>query len=200
MNELENTQIAITSSNREHVSITPNRMKKNIKCLLLAYELGYRCDETGSVISPRSKSLKLYPNNHGYLHFSIRLNLETHYRLISRAIPVHRLQAYQKFGDDLFAPKIHVRHLNGKCDDNSYNNIEIGSASDNMMDKTKETRLHCAICASNRIRRFTDLEIENIKTFHDEIKSYKKTMEKFNISSKGALHYLLNIKYQTNKI
>jgi len=39
--------------------------------------------------------------------------------------------------------------------------------------------------------------MEIIRKFHDKYKSYKKTMEKFNITSKGSLHFILNNMYKT---
>ena len=175
-------------------------MSKAKRVLLFAYDLGYRCDANGNVTSPTGNILQLYGDGRGYLCFSVRMTTDIHYKPISRAVPVHRLQAYQKFGDRIFDKNIQVRHLNGVSVDNSWDNLDIGSVSDNMMDKTVETRMRCAIAASNKIRRFTDMEMDEIKSFHKEFGSYKKTMERFNISSKGTLHNMLNVKYQTTKI
>jgi hypothetical protein len=176
------------------------KLSKCAECLLLAYNLGYRCDDEGNVISPKDNNLKLYTNSTGYFCFSIRLNTDIHHRAVSRAIPVHRLQAYQIYGDKIFERGIHVRHINSNCLDNSRKNIGIGSASDNMMDKPLEIRVRCAVNASSTNRKFTDDEMGEIKTFYNECKSYHKTMEKFKIPSKGSLHYMLNRKYVTNKV
>lgn len=40
---------------------------------------------------------------------------------------IHRLQAYQKFGDKIYEDGIVVRYLNGDRYDNSYDNIGIGT-------------------------------------------------------------------------
>lgn len=172
-------------------------MNKAERCLRYAYELGYRCNENGEVISPLNRNLKLWSNKKGYLFFSVKLKTDLHYKPISKGIPVHRLQAYQKYGNEIFLSEKHIRHLNGLNIDNSVNNIGIGSVLDNIMDIPQEIRLSKAIHASTRTRKFTDIEMDEIKMFHEKNKSYKKTMEKFNISSKGTLHNMLNVVYQT---
>jgi hypothetical protein len=174
-------------------------MKKTNLILLHAYEIGYRCDEQGNVSSKKG-IINPYINSNGYLSFSVKVSPPIHHKLASKAVPVHRLQAYQKHGDEIFGENIHVRHLNGNPLDNSYDNILIGSVSENSLDRPKHLRIKNAINASNKIRRFTDSEILEIKKFHKENKStYKETMSKFNISSKGSLHYILNTEYVTNK-
>jgi len=171
-------------------------MNKTTQCLLHAYEKGYRCTPEGHVISPKETTLKLYKNQYGYCMFSISIG-EIHHKPISRAIPVHRLQAYQKFGDACFEKGIHIRHLNGVQDDNRVDNIGIGSVSDNMMDKLPEDRMRTAINASCKIRKFSDSEMADIRTFYANSKSYKNTMATFDITSKGTLHRILNTEYKT---
>lgn len=172
---------------------------KSRRNLLFAYEKGYRCDSSGNVSLSGKNSLKLYCGKSKYLCFSVKLTTEVQDKPISRAIPVHRLQGYQKFGYRIFEKGIHVRHLNGNCKDNSWENIGIGTVSENMMDKPEEARIRWAINASNKARRFTDDEMSQIREFHKIHKSYKKTMTEFNISSKGTLHHMLNVEYQTTK-
>lgn len=171
-------------------------MTKARKCLLHAYEKGYRCTPEGNIISPSGLSLKLYKNQDGYSMFSINI-AELHHKPMSRAIPVHRLQAYQKFGDACFEKGVHIRHLNSICDDNRIENIGIGSASDNMMDKLPEDRMKFSIQASSKIRKFSDSEMDAIRAFYAESKSYKNTMAMFNITSKGTLHRIINTEYKT---
>lgn len=174
-------------------------MTKTNLVLLHAYDLGYRCDDLGNVTSKKGQLIP-YTDSRGYLSFSVRIYPPIHHKKISRHLPVHRLQAYQKYGDKIFEKGIHVRHLNGNPLDNRVENILIGSASENMMDKPKEVRSWCAINASNSIRKFSNLEMIEIKKFHNEFKSYEKTMKKFNIGSKGTLHRILNVEYVTEKL
>lgn len=104
-------------------------------------------------------------------------------------IKCHRLQAYQKYGDMLYGEGMMVRHLNGDSLDNSWGNIAIGTNSENQMDIPEQIRLFRARYASSFMQKHNH---DDIISFYKENKSYKKTMEKFEISSKGTLHYILN--------
>jgi hypothetical protein len=128
---------------------------------------------------------KLYTNKNGYLFFSVRFNNIKH----PKNIPVHRLQAYQKFGDTIFDKNVVVRHLDGNPQNNSYENIGIGTQSENMYDIPKEKRIAHAKHASS----FNILyDAEKVKEFYYNCKSYKLTMEQFNIPSKSTLHNIIH--------
>lgn len=101
----------------------------------------------------------------------------------------HRLQAFQKYGNKMYEKGIMVRHKNGNPLDNSWDNILIGTASDNMMDIPEQIRIKKALHASSFLKKYNN---EEVVKFYKECKSYKKTMEKFCIPSKGTLHYILN--------
>ena len=103
-------------------------------------------------------------------------------------INVHRLQAYQKYGDKIFNKGIVVRHFDGNKLNNSWDNILIGTSSDNMMDIPEQIRIKKAKYASSFMTKYNHTEVVK---FYNSCKSYKKTMEKFNISSKGTLNYIL---------
>lgn len=104
-------------------------------------------------------------------------------------VSIHRLQAYQKFGDDIYEEGIEVRHLDGIRTNNSYENIEIGTSSDNKFDIPIEIR---KIKSSNANKKYSDELVLEIKEYYNSGHTYKETMEKFNISSKGTLSYIIN--------
>ena len=133
-----------------------------------------------------SKWSQLSLNNYnGYLCFTIKIDGKP------RKVKVHRMQAYQKFKDKIYEDNIVVRHLNGNSFDNTFNNIDIGSPSDNAFDRPKEDRIkHGRLAASFNIK-YPKVLIDEIKEFYNNCKSYKKTMEKYNISSKGTLWHIL---------
>lgn len=162
-----------------------DRNSKRSIALLLAFEKGYRITNEGKILNPEGKELKGNINK-GYLRFSIRLGDD---RI---NVSVHRLLAYQKFGERIFEEGQLIRHLNSNSLDNSWDNIGIGTHKDNMNDKPKEVRLKSAIYASSFIKKHN---YEEVKAYYNETKSYKKVMERFNISSKGTLNYILNSKY-----
>ena len=165
------------------------------KVLIEAYNKGYRVVNC-CVISPFSnKKLKLHIKKCGYYKFCCAALGNKRY-----TVEVHRLVAYQKYGDVIFQDGIQVRHLNGNGLDNSEDNISIGTQSDNRLDIPENIRLSSAITASNKIRKFTDLEVVEIKRDRYINKfTYKELMEKYNITSKGTLSYMLNNEYVTTK-
>jgi hypothetical protein len=149
----------------------------------IAFEKGYRIDEHGC-LSYKGRPLSGHISK-GYFMAGFRKKDGGAYNFSA-----HRLQAFQKYGDDLYKPGIQVRHLNSNPLDNSYKNIAIGNASENAMDKSPEKRMAAALIASSFIRKY-DRDI--VTKFHKESGgSYKKTMLNFGISSKGTLHFILN--------
>lgn len=152
------------------------------KAILKAYSKGYRATECGKIISPKGLERKLRVTRDGYRSFTISINGG------SIGITVHRFIAFHKYGTRIFSKNIHVRHLDNDPSNNSFDNIEIGSASDNMMDKPKEVRLSSAIFASSHIKKHNH---EEIIRYHNLVKSYKKVMNRFGIKSKGTLSFIL---------
>lgn len=164
-------------------------LSKQNEIVLAAYDKGYRVVD-GKAISPfRAEPLSLRISPSGYYGFCI--SYDGH----REGLFVHQLIAYQKYGKYVFSPEVEVRHLDNNKLNNLDENISIGTSSENQLDKPKDELKRCAINASTKIRKFTDKEMEKIRCFHRG--SYKETMEEFDISSKGTLHYILNTKYQT---
>lgn len=105
---------------------------------------------------------------------------------------VHRLQAFQKYGENLFDSGMEVRHLDGNKENNSYDNIVIGTHSENMRDIPEAIRYSKALYAASFLIRHDKIKI---RQYHfNNGSSYKKTMAEFNITSKGTLHFILNSK------
>lgn len=162
----------------------------------IAKEKGYYINDQGEAFS-KTKKLKLhyytpYPKSSIYYYFKVKVNNK------NVKIMVHRLQAYQKYGDELFNDGIVVRHLNGISTDNSVENIGIGTQQENMLDIPKELRVVRAKHASSFAQKHNHKEIYE---YYLKVKSYNKTMEKFNISSKGTMSYIINsmkIKHSLN--
>ena len=149
------------------------------------FERGYSIIDEGKVFNPKGRELKLGKTKDGYYSINLRLPKENPTRVF-----IHKLQAFKKFGDKVFEQAIVVRHLNGISTNNSWENIGIGSHSDNTMDIPKEVRIKRAKHAASFKK--VKYNKEKVKKFHSKDNSYKKTMKEFNISSKGTLCYLLN--------
>lgn len=148
----------------------------------IASKRGYVVTEEGVFLNP--KGLKLCSNYHqGYLTTKLKVDG----KLVR--LKAHRLQAFQKYGELLYNDATVTRHLNSNKEDNSWDNIVLGSHSENMFDIPKQIRIKRAIYASSFKKKYNN---EDIINFHNEHKSYKRTMQQFNISSKGTLNYILN--------
>lgn len=154
---------------------------KNIQ-LLKVFEKGYKSNELGEIFSPSNFKRKLQKNIDGYLKFSARIDDGKHV-----SIYVHRLIAYQKFGDKLFEAGIQVRHLDGDCANNTYNNIEIGTALDNALDKPNSV---INDYYKEKGRKYTDNIIFQIQKDREEGLTYKQLGNKYNIG-KSMISYLL---------
>lgn len=64
--------------------------------------------------------------------------------LKNKSVYIHKLQAYQKYGFELFKNKI-VRHLDDDSSNNNYDNILIGDYYDNYNDRREHTLLSTSI-------------------------------------------------------
>ena len=156
--------------------------------LIESYNKGYRITNEGEVLGLKRKELS--PRIHyGYKKFCTRLKSGERY-----IVNYHRLQAYQKFGDKIFEEGIVVRHLDGNSLNNSWDNIGIGTNSDNQMDRSLQCRKNVATIATRKMQ-------DNIRSYEDRCKiyedlkngmSYNEIMKKHNISSKGTLSFMKN--------
>lgn len=146
----------------------------------ITHDKGYRITKTGGILNPKGEPLKGATSV--YVHIGVRIGGKR------KKCKVHRLQAYQKFGDKMFEDGVVVRHLDGNPLNNSWDNIAIGTHSDNMMDMSKEVRLAKALHATSFVRKHDKTAVYE---FYQKCRSYKKTMAEFNISSKGTLNFII---------
>lgn len=56
----------------------------------------------------------------------------------------------------------------------------------------KDERIRLSVNASSYMSKYKEKDVKEIREYHNKTKSYKKTMEKFGISSKGTLFFILN--------
>ena len=154
----------------------------------IAKQRGYKVTEDGVFCGVRNNIL--IHKNKGYLCVSIKVDGK------NRWLFAHRLQAYQKYGDDIYQKGICVRHLNGDKSDNSLENIAIGTNRDNMMDKPKAERRRIANLASRQTIKYNKNEV--IEYYNNCNRSRKKTIEHFGMS-KAGLHYILTDRQRVSK-
>jgi len=164
-------------------------MSKTNEILVLAFSKGYRVTEDGVTISPKGKLLKTDRLKHIPPYLALRYKKTN--------ILVHRLAAYQWFGEIIFRPDIQVRHLNGDSRDNRRVNLAVGSASDNAMDVPIEIRRatqKIASTAGGKVRRkLTSEQAIALRVDRKNGLSYKELMQKYQIA-KGTVSYICNNK------
>lgn len=159
----------------------------NIKDILfVAKSKGYYTDKNGNVYSSKKK-IALRKTQERY-NFTIR------YYGQRVTIAVHKFVAYLKYGDKIFNDGIEVRHLDSNSLNNTWDNIAIGTHSENMMDMSKNNRIKKAIKAAKKIRKFSDVEVQQILKDRGLGMTYDNLCLKYN-TSKSTLNYFFNKAY-----
>jgi hypothetical protein len=106
-------------------------------------------------------------------------------------ILVHRLVAYQKFGDQIFDPGLVVRHLDGNQRNNCPSNLEMGTMSQNMLDRPAEVRLAHAKKAARARRSLSDAQVAQLRADHAAGIPYSRLMKKYGLA-KSTVSYIIN--------
>lgn len=145
--------------------------------------------DNGECFNPKGQKICGSVSTSGYLCSAIRINKK------HAVFRFHRFMGYLKFGDKIYTKGMQVRHLDGNPLNNSWDNIDIGTQSENMHDIPKERRIECALKATQRVKRYSDEDVLEMKRLRDNGAKYSEIMERFNISSKGTLSFILNDRY-----
>ena len=138
---------------------------------------GYTITKEGIPLRPDGREIVGSTTN-GYRKFSFRDKKHKSY-----AVKFHKFQAYFKYGDKTFEEGIVTRHLDGNPANNHWDNIVIGTQSDNMMDIPEDRRI---LNASNPQHNHQDVIDDHKKGL-----TYKELMEKYDISSKGTISFIV---------
>lgn len=152
----------------------------------LAYEMGYRINDQGEIIGMKGRPLIGWADRWGYRLFRVGHDVGSAY--------VHRMVAYQQFGDKLYEPGTEVRHLDGNCANNEPTNLALGTASDNAQDKLPEVRRRAAVNAASYVRKLTETQVVQLREDRKQGATYLELMEKYKISSKGTISSIVNRK------
>lgn len=162
----------------------------------LALIKGYTVTKEGILLNRNGVQVKgrVKDRKRDYYNFDIRIGPRNENKKIHCMI--HRLQAYQKFGDKIYEKGIVVRHLNGDRYDNSYDNIGIGTIIDNKNDIPKEL---ISINCGQIKRKYSKEIVENIRKDYENGLSYSSIMTKYHITSKGTIHYIIHKEYTLYK-
>lgn len=155
------------------------KLKKVLEWMI---QKGYTIDKDGVVKNPLGKILNGTLVRQ-YLKIGIKI---PELSISSYAVKIHKLQAYIKFKDEIFKEGILVRHLNENPLDNSYDNIEIGSQQQNMLDRSKEK---LSQHSKNRKPIPEDIGLEIINDRSQNNLSYDKLSKKYNIARSTIMDY-----------
>lgn len=164
-------------------------MNRSNRALLRAWEIGYRVDSAGNVVSPYTGQLRKQQTRTDRRSGYRRVRFSVHHEGEKFPVEVHRLAAFQKFGEKLFESGIVVRHLDGDSTNNRPDNIAIGTPSDNEMDRSKEERVARARHAAS-FRAWPEDTIAEIKRDRERGFTYKQLTEKYGIA-KSTLSCML---------
>ncbi len=165
----------------------------------LAYRKGFRVINN-MPYNPDGKRLKVRLNTAGYPVFAFRPSVKDVGKRCMFTIPLHRLVAYQKYGALMFEPNTVVRHRDSNPLNALSDNILIGTPSDNMMDKSKESRRKQAIIATTKNRILSDEEVIKLKYDRHVLgMTYQQLSDKYGIGNKGQAYYVANHEYVSKK-
>lgn len=156
------------------------------------FQKGYSIDKQGIITNSKGDVVK------GSVHTLIsgykrkEISIRNNGKLIN--ICVHRLQAYQKFGKAMFEKGVMVRHLDGDSLNNFWDNIQIGTNSENQMDVVKEKRIEKSLNAI-RIKQDNIRSVKERYSIYEDLKNnvpYSEIMSTYKITSKGTLSFMKN--------
>jgi len=132
-------------------------MKRGLDFFERMIEIGYTLDKD-VVVTPKGKRLSGSIAKNGYRYVSI--HLEPGKGVMT---PVHRIVAFQKYSEAMFADGIEVRHRDGVRLNNNPGNILLGSRLENIMDMTPAQRSSRCFGKPSPRRLLSDKEVSEIK-------------------------------------
>jgi hypothetical protein len=123
-------------------------LSKSSSAVVIVHRKGFRVTPDG-VLTRRNK---LFINPGVKDGYAVVYSSCYNFGMTSINCGVHRLMAYQKYGNAIFSVGVQVRHLNGNSLDNSYD----------ANDKPRSTHERTTKNAASYLRRFTDEEVVEI--------------------------------------
>lgn len=156
-----------------------------------AHQRGYFCTPAGIILDPEGVPVKLTVHvSTGratrYMVFHIPSGQSRGY-----SVEVHRFIGYAKYGDAIFNKKIQLRHLNENSLDNRPENIEIGTPTQNHLDRPAAVRIAHARHAGQAQRRCDDTLVAQIRFDRAQNVSYRVLGQRYGLS-KSTLSFMLS--------
>ena len=124
----------------------------------------YSINERGELLRPDSSVAPTHPDQWGYLEYTTRARNHPVHGNWCIAVPVHRLVAYQKYGEAIFNRDLCICHTDNDKRNNSPSNLRLDTPSGNCQDKPKEMRVRCALAAARAQAKLTDADVAYIRS------------------------------------
>lgn len=164
-------------------------MSRLNQAVVTAYNKGYRVDKDGNLVGPKGNFVKPIVYGYNYLGFSVQ-----HQQYRRTPTPIHRLAAYQKYGDKVLQKGMQVRHLNGNRHDNSLANISIGTQYDNTMDMPEEKRRRIIESATRATRKISSETAQQIRNIYSQGRNSTRKLARDYGVSRRTIHNIINNK------
>ena len=143
-------------------------------------QLGYRMLKDGTLLNLKNKSIG-YGKKNDYKKIQVKLFDKKLNKKITKDIFLHRIQAFKKFGYKLYNIGTEVRHMDHDKQNNSYQNIEIGTAKDNYQDNGIEFINSQQRKATLASIKYSKEKIKEAKDYFKKSNNLTKTAKKFNM-------------------
>lgn len=173
------------------LSIVMSVKSQSDRGILEAFDQGYTVNESGELISPSGSISKLSLSSNGYL--SRKIWVEALQKRVQFSF--HRFVAYCKFGNCLFEDGIQVRHLDGNKLNNCWDNIEIGTQSQNTLDIPSEIRdFNTTIAAKKaglKLRKLSCDQVTNLRQDRENGMTYSQLSDKYGGLSYGTIYSIV---------
>lgn len=164
---------------------------------VIAFNKGITVNKDGKAFNSNGKQIGFQTKNGNYIYNIIKVRDP----FDKKSIPVKiaRLQAYQKYGDKIYESGMVIRHLDGNSTNDSYDNIKIGTYSENNLDiPPKQRQLNC-LGSTKSTRKYSDELLIQIRKEKAEGARNFELCNKYNIP-KSTMCHILKTKYLHEKI
>ena len=159
---------------------------RRVQALMWAIAQGYTLQD-GVVYLPSGKEAKLRANPDGYLGFTAGPGNGKERTLAF----IHYWVAYLKFGEQVFESGLQIRHRDGVPSNNAWDNILLGTPTENMYDRPAEDRQKHAQKAADAQKRLSDEEVRQLRRDRVAGLTYRELRAKYKIP-KSSISYILH--------
>ncbi len=152
-----------------------------------AYNRGYYVDDEGVVQGPRGVRVVSAGHN-DFMRFSLADKARPGKHI---NVAVHKLAAYQLYGDEVANPKWRIKHKDYDRHNNRPDNIELATHSDIMLGTPQTQRWLYGVNAAKKRRRLSDAQLVEFRAMRAAGATLSKLVKHFGIA-KSTASYIMN--------